>query len=124
MTKLNEIYKCDICGNIVHVIHDGAGELVCCEQPMVKLNEQTADATTEKHVPVIEKQADGFLVKVGSIAHPMEQNHYIEWIELIADNKSYRQYLHPGDKPEAFFCVTADSVSAREYCNVHKLWRG
>jgi superoxide reductase len=123
MTKMNEIYKCEICGNIVQILHTGVGELVCCEQPMVKLDEQTADFKTEKHVPVIEKQADGFLVKVGSVPHPMEEKHYIEWIELIADGVSYRKYLNPGDQPEAYFCIDAKEVSAREYCNVHKLWR-
>lgn len=123
MTELNKIYKCEICGNIVQVLHTGKGELVCCEQPMVELEEQTADFKTEKHVPVIEKQANGFLVKVGSVPHPMEEKHYIEWIELIADGVSYRKYLKPGNKPEAFFCIDAAEVSAREYCNVHKLWR-
>jgi len=123
MAKLNRIYKCEICGNIVQVLHAGDGELVCCDQPMVELEEQTADFKTEKHVPVIEKQNDGFLVKVGSVPHPMEEKHYIEWIELIADGVSYRKYLKPGDQPEAFFCIDAEKVSAREYCNIHKLWR-
>lgn len=123
MTELNKIYKCEICGNIVQVLHTGKGELVCCGQPMVELDEQTADFKTEKHVPVIEKQENGFLVKVGSVPHPMEKKHYIEWIELIADGVSYRKYLKPGDKPEAFFCIDATKISAREYCNVHKLWR-
>jgi superoxide reductase len=123
MTELNEIYHCEICGNIVHVVHAGDGELVCCGQPMVKLKEQTADFKLEKHVPVIEKQTGGFLVKIGSVPHPMEEKHYIEWIELIADGVSYRKYLHPGDKAEAFFCLDAAEVSAREYCNIHKLWR-
>jgi len=123
MAKRNEIYKCEICGNIVQVLHGGVGELVCCEQPMVKLSEQTADFKTEKHVPVIEKQDDGFLVKVGSTPHPMEEKHYIEWIELVADGVSYRKYLKPGDVPQAHFCIDAQEVSAREYCNVHKLWR-
>lgn len=123
MTELNKIYKCEICGNIVQVLHTGKGELVCCGQPMVALQEQTADFKTEKHVPVIEKQENGFLVKVGSVPHPMEEKHYIEWIELIADGVSYRKYLNPGDKPEAFFCIDAAEVSAREYCNIHKLWR-
>jgi len=122
--KLNDIYKCDICGNVVQVLNANAEALVCCGKPMEKLPEQTADATTEKHVPVIEKTATGFLVKVGSVPHPMEEKHYIEWIELIADGKSLRQYLNPGDKPEAEFCTDAKKVSAREYCNVHKLWRG
>lgn len=124
MTELNEIYKCEACDNIVQVIHTGIGELVCCDVPMKKLDEQTADATTEKHVPVITKTANGYEIKVGSVPHPMEEKHYIEWIELIADGKSYRQYLKPGDEPKAVFCVEAKEVSAREYCNIHSLWRG
>ena len=123
MTELNEIYKCELCDNIVQVIHNGVGELVCCNQPMTCLKEQNADYKTEKHVPIIEKQECGFLVKVGSVPHPMEEEHYIEWIELIADGVSYRKYLKPGDQPQVFFCVDAKEVSAREYCNLHKLWR-
>ncbi|MCK4870992.1 MAG: desulfoferrodoxin [Gammaproteobacteria bacterium] len=124
MTELNEIYKCETCDNIVQVIHAGIGELVCCDAPMEKLDEKTADATTEKHVPIITKTANGYEVKVGSVPHPMEEKHYIEWIELIADGKSYRQYLKPGDEPKAVFCVKANEVSAREFCNIHGLWRG
>lgn len=122
-TKLNGIYKCEICGNIVEVLHTGEGDLVCCGQNMTLLDEKTADSTTEKHVPLIEKTSDGFKVTVGSTLHPMEEKHYIEWIELIADGKTYRKFLKPGDKPVAEFCVQASKVSAREYCNVHSLWR-
>jgi len=122
-TKLNGIYKCEICGNIVEVLHTGEGDLVCCGQNMTLLDEKTADSTTEKHVPLIEKTSDGFKVTVGSTLHPMEEKHYIEWIELIADGKSYRKFLKPGDKPVAEFCIQASKVSAREYCNVHSLWR-
>jgi len=121
-TKLNGIYKCEICGNIVEVLHTGEGDLVCCGQNMTLLNEKTADSTNEKHVPLIEKTSDGFKVTVGSTLHPMEDKHYIEWIELIADGKSYRKFLKPGDKPVAEFCIQASKVSAREYCNVHSLW--
>jgi superoxide reductase len=124
MTELNKIYKCDICGNIVQVVHKGAGALVCCGEVMSLLEEQTADYKLEKHVPIIIKKADGYLVQVGSTMHPMTQEHYIEWIELVADGVSYRKYLKPGDKPEAFFCIDADNVNAREYCNLHKLWLG
>ena len=124
MAKKLQIYKCAMCGNIVEVIHGGAGELVCCGQPMELLDEKTADATTEKHVPVIEKIDGGVKVKVGSISHPMEEKHYIEWIEIIADGKAYRQFLNPGDAPEAVFDITADVITAREYCNVHGLWKG
>ena len=123
MTAKNEIYKCDLCGNIVAVLHEGKGQLVCCNQPMKLLKENITDASNEKHVPVIEKLADGVKVTVGSIAHPMEEKHYIEWIELIADGRSYRQFLAPGQAPEAFFPVAADKVTAREYCNLHSLWK-
>ena len=124
MAEKLQVYKCNICGNIVEVLHGGAGELVCCGEPMELLNEKTADAATEKHVPVIEKIDGGYKVKVGSVPHPMEEKHYIEWIELLADGKAYRQFLKPGIPPEAVFNVEADTVSAREYCNVHGLWKG
>jgi superoxide reductase len=124
MAKKLEIYKCEVCGNIVEVLHGGAGQLVCCGQPMKLLIENTTDAAKEKHVPVIEKTAQGYLVKVGSVPHPMEEKHYIEWVELIADERAYRQFLYPGDKPEAFFSVEGKTVYAREYCNIHSLWKG
>ena len=117
------IYKCEVCGNIVEVLHSGKGELVCCGQPMKLFKENTTDAAKEKHVPVVEKTKDGFKVKVGSVAHPMEEKHYIEWIEIIADGKAYRQFLNPGDAPEAFFKIDAKQVIAREYCNIHGLWK-
>jgi len=123
MTAQLEVYKCEICGNIVEVLHAGPGQLVCCGQPMKKYEENTVDAAKEKHVPVIEKTAEGFKVKVGSVAHPMEEKHYIEWIEVIADGKTYRKYLKPGDAPEAVFCIDAATVTAREYCNLHGLWK-
>jgi len=123
MSKINEVYKCTVCGNIVEVLHAGEGELVCCGQPMVLMSENTVDAAKEKHVPVITKVADGYKVTVGSVAHPMEAKHWIEWIELVADGKVYRQNLEPGNAPEATFCIKADKVSAREYCNLHGLWK-
>lgn len=123
MTKELEIYKCEVCGNIVEVLHAGEGELVCCGQPMKLFTANTVDAAKEKHVPVIEKTAAGYKVKVGGVAHPMEEKHHIEWIELIADNKAYRQFLKPGQAPEAEFCVSAAKVAAREYCNLHGLWK-
>jgi superoxide reductase len=122
MPKQLEVYKCSICGNIVEVLHAGAGELVCCGQPMQLLTENTVDAAKEKHVPVIEMGATSITVKVGSVTHPMEEKHYIEWIELIADGKVYRQFLKPGDKPEATFFITAKQVTAREFCNLHGHW--
>ena len=123
MAEKLEIYKCEVCGNIVEVVHGGAGELVCCGQPMKKMTENTVDAAKEKHVPVIEKIDGGFKVKVGSVAHPMEAKHWIEWIELIADGKAYRQFLNPGETAEAVFKVAAATVTAREYCNLHGLWK-
>ena len=123
MAERLEIYKCELCGNIVEVIHGGKGELVCCDQAMKLYKENTVDAAKEKHVPVVEKSADGFKVKVGSVAHPMEDKHYIEWIEVIADGKAYRQFLNPGDAPEAVFKIDAAQVTAREYCNLHGLWK-
>ena len=123
MTGKLQIYKCEICGNIVEVLHEGAGELVCCGQPMKLLVENTVDAAKEKHVPAIEKTASGVKVRVGSVAHPMEEKHYIEWIEIIADGKAYRQFLKPGDAPEAVFEIKAQKIEAREHCNLHGLWK-
>ena len=123
MTKRLQIYKCEVCGNIVEVLHEAGGELVCCGQPMKLMVENTVDAAKEKHVPVIEKTADGITVKVGSVLHPMEEKHYIEWIQLIADGESYRQFLKPGGNPEATFKITAENVNVREYCNLHGLWK-
>lgn len=125
MTKLNEIYKCAVCGNIVEVVHAGAGELVCCGQPMKRMDEGTSDGAAEKHVPVIEKVEGGYKIKVGSVDHPMIDTHYIEWIELICDkcNKVQRKYLKPGEKPEAVFKSDSDKITAREYCNLHGLWK-
>jgi superoxide reductase len=123
MTERLQVYKCEVCGNIVEVLHEGAGELVCCGEPMKLLVAGSVDAAKEKHVPVIEKTAKGITVKVGSVPHPMEGKHYIEWIELIADGKAYRQFLKPGDAPEATFVIDAKQVTAREHCNLHGLWK-
>lgn len=122
MTAKLEIYKCSICGNMVEMVHEGAGELICCGQPMAHLVANTVDAAKEKHVPVKEAIAGGLKVKVGSVAHPMEEKHYIEWIEIIADGKAYRQFLKPGEAPEAVFPVEGE-WTAREYCNLHGLWK-
>ncbi len=121
--KQLEVYKCEICGNIVEGLHSGDGALVCCGEKMNLMAENTVDAAREKHVPVIEKGNGTITVKVGSVAHPMEEKHYIEWIELLADGKAYRQFLKPGEKPEATFAVSADKVTAREYCNLHGHWK-
>lgn len=107
----------------MEVLHDGAGQLVCCGQPMQLLEANTVDAAQEKHVPVIEKTEKGVKVKVGSVPHPMEKKYYIEWIEIIADGRVYKKFLKPGDKPEAEFCVQAEKIQAREYCNLHSLWQ-
>ena len=123
MTKLMQVYKCNVCGNMAEMVHDGAGAMVCCNQPMVYMEENTVDAAVEKHVPVIEKKENGYLVKVGSVAHPMGEDHLIEWIEVISDGKIYRAHLKPGDAPEAFFVIEGDNVYAREYCNLHGLWK-
>jgi len=123
MTELNQIYKCPICGNIVEVLHTGKGQLVCCEKPMELLPEKTEDSGMEKHVPVIEKTETGIKVKIGSVPHPMEAEHYIEWIEVLADGKSYRKFLKPGDAPEAEFNIQAETISVRELCNIHGLWK-
>ena len=123
MAERLQVYKCAKCGNIVEVLHAGVGELVCCGGPMKLFVENTVDAAKEKHVPVIEKLASGFKVRVGAVTHPMEEKHYIEWIELIADDRVYRRYLKPGQPPEAVFEITAQRVYAREYCNLHGLWK-
>ncbi|WP_432738500.1 desulfoferrodoxin [Maridesulfovibrio sp. FT414] len=126
MAELYEVYKCDTCGNITMVVHGGAGELVCCGSPMKLLVENTVDAAKEKHVPVIEKIDDGYLVKVGAVAHPMEEKHWIEWIELSCGNARHFKQLKPGDAPEAKFCACKNStepVVARAYCNLHGLWK-
>ena len=123
MTKKLQVYKCDVCGNIVEMIHGGEGELVCCGEPMKLSKENTVDAAKEKHVPVIEKTADGYKIVVGSVLHPMEEKHFIEWVELIADGTAYRKFLTAGGKPEATFCIEAQKVTAREYCNLHGLWK-
>ncbi|MBU0757074.1 MAG: desulfoferrodoxin [Nanoarchaeota archaeon] len=123
MVKLNEIYKCNVCGNMVEVVSVGGGQLVCCGQPMENLVEKTADQGLEKHVPVVEKTEDGVKVTVGSVPHPMEDAHFIQFIEVLADEKVYRKYLKPGAPAVAEFCVKADEIIAREYCNLHGLWK-
>lgn len=117
------IYKCELCGNMVEVVHQGGGELVCCGQPMRLMTENSTDASREKHVPVVERNADGVTVRVGSVPHPMEEKHYIEWIEIITPDGTQRRFLNPGEAPEAAFCVGAGDVAVREYCNVHGLWK-
>lgn len=124
MIERNQIYKCSVCGNIVEVNHVGGGQLVCCGKPMEAMTTNTQDAPgKEKHVPVIEKTKSGYKIKVGSIPHPMEETHFIEWIEILADNVSHKIFLKPGMAPEAEFCLTAKKITARIYCNIHGLWQ-
>lgn len=123
MTELRQIFKCSICGNIVEVVHSAGGTLVCCGKNMMLLEGNTVDAAKEKHIPVLEKVEGGVLVKVGSIPHPMEEAHYIEFIEVLTANKVYRKELKPGDKPEAIFLLEEEIIGVREYCNLHGLWK-
>jgi superoxide reductase len=123
MVKQFAVYRCEECGNMLEVFTAGVGEPSCCGTPMTFLTENTSEGAKEKHVPVIEKIAGGYSVKIGSVSHPMEEKHYIRWIELLADGISFVKFLKPGDKPEAVFHVSASQVSAREYCNLHGLWK-
>lgn len=123
MVKKHEIYKCSICGNIVEVVNPSGGTLVCCGKPMDLLEENTTEAALEKHIPVVEKSGNKVTVKVGSIEHPMQPEHFIMWIEVETDDNVYRKYLKPGEKPEAEFQIDDDIVAVREYCNVHGLWK-
>ncbi len=125
MTEEKQVYRCNICGNVVEVMHIGTGRLVCCGNQMHLLEEKTSGIGPEKHIPVIEETDSGVKVKIGSTSHPMEENHCIEWIEIAADGRVYRKILKPGDKPEAEFDIkleNIDAVSAREYCSIHGLW--
>ena len=125
MAKKGKIYKCEICGNIVEVLHEGNGTLVCCNQDMGLMDERSEDQGLEKHVPVVKRDGSKVVVTVGDVLHPMEDDHFIEFIELIVDGDSYIKYLNPGDKPEVEFCIPEDAkdVYAREYCSLHGLWR-
>jgi superoxide reductase len=118
-----DIYTCKNCKAMIEMLNDAQCGFQCCGEPMQKVTANTVDASKEKHVPVIEKLADGFKVKIGSVPHPMEEKHYIEWIELLADGIAYRKFLKPGMAPEAVFNIKAASVSAREHCNIHGLWQ-
>lgn len=138
MTALKELYRCEICGNVVEMVNEGVGELVCCGQPMGKLEAKTEDQGQEKHVPVVEDTGKAtcscdscgeenicIKVKVGSVEHPMEAAHYIKFIEVLTKDKVARAELKPGDKPEAHFCCIAkeDITEVREFCTVHMLWK-
>jgi len=124
MTEKNQIYKCEICGNIVEVLHVGAGELVCCGKPMILQKENTVDAATEKHIPILEEIRDNKIkVKIGEIDHPMTEEHNIEWIELVFNEKIIRKNLKPGEKPEKEFTIRLKPFTPRVYCNLHGLWK-
>ena len=124
MAERLQVYKCGVCGNIVEVLHGGVGELVCCKQPMKLMTENTEDAAQEKHVPVVEKDGSKVTVKVGSVPHPMEESHFIEWVEVIDGDNIQRKFLSPGAAPEAVFeNVAGDDIVAREFCNLHGLWK-
>lgn len=126
MTVIGQIYKCSICGNMVEVLHSGAGELVCCGQPMNLLEPKIHNEGEEKHLPVVEKTDNGFQVKIGAVDHPMEENHFIEWIGIKIDGKRGRKFLQPGEPARAeFFHQITDiaQVKAQAYCNVHGLWQ-
>ena len=123
MTQLYQIYKCNVCGDTVEVINAGAGQPYCCGQPMELLVEKTEDVGKEKHVPVVEKQGNELRVKIGEVPHPMEENHYIQWVEVLCDKGCFKKLLKPGDKPEAFFNVDCTNFMVRIYCNVHGLWK-
>jgi len=123
MTKKTQVWKCSLCGNIIEVLHEGTGSLVCCKQSMDKKEEQNSDSTTEKHVPIIEATDSGIKVTVGSTLHPMDDKHYIEWIEVINDDHIQKKYLKPGDTPIVEFCLPFNkNLVAREYCNIHGHW--
>lgn len=123
MTEQFQVYKCEVCGIVAEILDGGAGEPVCCGQPMALLAERTADEGREKHVPVVETVADGLRVKVGSVPHPMERKHFLQWIEVLAGGTSYRRFLQPGQAPEAAFPIQPDNVTVRAFCNLHGLWR-
>ncbi|MDI9436517.1 MAG: desulfoferrodoxin [Euryarchaeota archaeon] len=126
MAEKCAVYRCQVCDHVIEVLHDGEGELVCCQVPMTLLVERNDDTGQEKHVPVLEKTDSGFLVKVGEVAHPMEDEHCIDWIEVQADGRIYRQPLEAGDQPQAHFDLDLDQVeqiTLRSFCNIHGLWR-
>lgn len=123
MTQNNQIYKCEVCGNMVEVVHSSGGTLVCCGKPMKLIEENTVDASKEKHVPKVSKIDGGVEIKVGEVEHPMQDNHYIEWVEVVTSNKVYRKYFKPQEKPEAMFKLNEEPLFARAYCSTHGLWK-
>jgi len=122
VTTRLDIYRCKVCGNVVEVLHGGKGALTCCNEPMKKFEANTVDAAREKHVPIVDTTGEGVIVKVGSTPHPMEEKHYIEWIEVDKEKNMCREFLTPGDVPEALFPLSTGGMTVRAYCNVHGLW--
>lgn len=123
MTNLHQVYKCPICGNVVEVLHTGGGQLVCCGQPMELLSPKSEDTGFEKHLPVVEITEGKVVVKVGSVPHPMEEAHFIEWIELITDDQVYKKFLKPSQEATAVFEIIDPINQVRCYCNLHGLWQ-
>ena len=126
MSKQFEVYKCTKCPAIVETLQGGEGTLACCDSPMTLLQEGVTDAAKEKHVPVAEKTEKGIKVKVGSVPHPMEEKHWVQWVELLGDTFSHKHFLKPGDAPEAEFvcdCACKSRITVREYCNLHGHWK-
>jgi len=120
---MNKIYKCNVCGNIVELIHESGGELICCGKPMGLVESKEKEEGNEKHLPIIVKADSGVIINIGEVDHPMEDKHYIEWIEVVTEVGVYRKCLKPNEKPNASFCIREDQIiSVREYCNVHGLW--
>jgi superoxide reductase len=124
MAKKSEIYKCSVCGNIIEILHEGAGTLTCCEKEMIKMEEKTSEEGNEKHKPILEKNDEGVAVKVSSIPHPMEDSHFIEWVEITTNKGTSKKFLKPGEKPEEKFPVGEEVIKVRSYCNLHGLWKG
>jgi len=122
MTKINEVYKCNVCGNIIEIFHSGMGELTCCNKAMNIQKENTVEAAKEKHIPFFQKTGNKIKITVGEINHPMEETHFIEWIEVITLNKIFRKKLTPNDEPIAEFEINSEVISVRAYCNLHGLW--
>ncbi|MEJ2268039.1 MAG: desulfoferrodoxin [Nanoarchaeota archaeon] len=122
MVNKKEVYICNVCGNVIEVLHASSNNLVCCGQPMNLMEQKSEGENADKHSPVIEKDSEGVKVKVGKVEHPMEENHYIEWIEISTEKGESKKFLKPGEKPEAVFPVKADIKHARMFCNIHGLW--
>ena len=123
MTEKKSVLKCQVCGIVVEVLNQGQGTLICCGNPMKLQEEKEKDEGSEKHVPVAEKKESGLVVKVGEVAHPMEEGHFIQWIEVSNNNSTYRKELKPGEEPMAEFSIPAEGAVVRSYCNLHGLWK-